>query len=448
MTPKKQQESPDLFRSNLEQILNHTHSLYKLANQIDWAYFEQELGPTYVDKIGRPGNPIRLMVGLHYLKHTFNESDESVLQRFLENPYWQYFCGYQYFQHELPINSSSLTRFRKRLGPGGFEKLFKQVLETAKRSGHLRKSHLNKVNIDTTVQEKAIAFPTDARLYHKMRDRLVRAARERNIDLRQSYSRVSKKTLMQQGRYSHARQSKRARKATKRLKTMLGCVYRDILRKSNAPDDELKALLLQAEQLLNQKKDSKNKLYSIHAPEVECISKGKVHKRYEFGCKVAMATTSRDNWIVGIKALHGNPYDGHTLSATLEHVEDSTGWFVKDAYTDLGYRGHQYVGKSKINIVDFRHMKRMTRAVRRWFKRRAAIEPIFGHLKSDNRMSKNYLKGRDGDQINVLLSACGFNLRKLLAVFLSLFQRWGRKVPKYFWDIQFHRSCRLSCNFL
>ena len=423
MKPKKQHETPDLFRSRLDQILNQKHPLCVLASQIDWTVFDREFGSTYVDDIGRPGSPTRLMVGLHYLKYTFNESDESVLARFLENPYWQYFCGFEYFQHELPIDSSSLTRFRKRIGPTGFETVFKETIETAKRGKHLTKSHLNKVNVDVTVQEKAIAFPTDARLYHKMREALVRAAKARDIELRQSYVRVSKKLLMQQGRYSHARQYKRARKTTKRLKTMLGCVYRDILRKINDPDEELKTLLSMADRLLKQKKDDKNKLYSIHAPETECISKGKVLKRYEFGCKVGMATTSRDNWIIGVGAIHGNPYDGHTLSTSLEHVESFTGWSAKEAFVDLGYRGHTYQGDTQVHIVDFRHMKRKTRAVRRWFKRRAAIEPVFGHLKSDNRMSKNYLKGENGDQINALLCACGFNLRKLLAVFLYLIRK-------------------------
>lgn len=423
MKPKRQHEEPELFRSRLDQILNPRHPLYILANQIDWSVFEKEFGATYVDEIGRPGNPVRLMVGLHYLKYTFNESDESVMARFVENPYWQYFCGFEYFQHESPIDSSSLTRFRKRVGPSGFETLFKETVETAKRGRHLTKSHLNKVNIDTTVQEKAIAFPTDARLYHKMRNALVRAARARDIKLRQTYTRVSKKTLIQQGRYSHARQLKRARKATKRLKTMLGCVYRDILRKTNDFDDELKELMSMADRLLKQKKDDKNKLYSIHAPEVECISKGKVHKRYEFGCKVGMATTSRDNWIVAIHAVHGNPYDGHTLPDSLERVKEYTGWSAKEAHVDLGYRGHLYQGETLVNIVDFRHIKRATRAVRKWFKRRAAIEPVFGHLKSDNRMSKNYLKGTHGDEINVFLCACGFNLRKLLAVFLCLIRK-------------------------
>jgi IS5 family transposase len=418
MKPKQQRETPDLFRSRLDQILNQRHPFFVLANQIDWSVFEEHFGQTYDEKNGRPGCPIRLMVGLHYLKYAFNESDESVVARFLENPYWQYFCGCEYFQHHLPIDSSSLTRFRKRVGSSGFEQLFKETVETAKRGNHLTRSHLNKVNIDTTVQEKAIAYPTDARLYYKMRAALVRAAEARNIELRQSYKRVAKIALAKQGRYSHAKQPRRSQRETRRLKTMLGCVYRDILRKTKRPDKELKILLQRADRILKQKRDDKKKLYSVYAPEVECISKGKVHKRYEFGCKVGLATTSRDNWIVGVQAFHDNPYDGHTLPACLHETKRYTGWHAKEAYVDLGYRGHLYHGKdTQVHIVDFRHMKRKTRAVKYWFKRRAAIEPVFGHLKSDNRMSKNYLRGAKGDQINALLCACGFNLRKLLAVF-------------------------------
>jgi IS5 family transposase len=417
MQPKRQYEEPDLFRSHLEQILNRNHPLFVLANQIDWTCFEQAFGSMYVEDVGRPGIPTRLMVGLHYLKHTFNESDETVVERFLENPYWQYFCGFEYFQHMLPIDSSSLTRFRKRIGDAGVEVIFKELLDTAKRGGYLRESHMNKVNVDTTVQEKAIAFPTDARLYYKMRDVLVRAAEARGIGLRQNYRRVAKKVLAKQSRYAHAKQWKRAGKMTKRLKTLLGCVYRDIERKVDYVDEELRELLELAERLLKQQKQSKNKVYSIHAPEVECISKGKAHKRYEFGNKVGMVTTSRDNWIVGIKSFHRNPYDGHTLKASLEQVERMTGWSAKQAYVDLGYRGHDYEGETDVHIVHYRKMKKLTRSARRWFKRRSAIEPIFGHVKSDHRMSRNHLKGVEGDDMNALLGGCGFNMRKLLAVF-------------------------------
>jgi len=437
MLPIKQYEEPDLFRSRLDQILNHNHSLFILANQIDWSVFEKRFGTTYVEDKGRPGCSIRLMVGLHYLKYTFDQSDESVLEMFLENPYWQYFCGYEYFQHELPIDSSSLTRFRKRMGTDGAEGLFKEILETAKRGKHLRESHLNKVNVDTTVQEKAIAFPTDARLYYKMRVSLVRAAEERGVELRQSYKRSAKKVLAKQGHYSHARQMNRSAKMTKKLKTMLGCVYRDIKRKVNEPDEELLELLRLADRLLKQEKESKNKLYSIHEPDVECISKGKVHKRYEFGNKVGMVTTSKDNWIVGIQAFHGNPYDGHTLSPSLNQVERLTSWRAKEAYVDKGYRGHGYEGDTNVHVVNYRTMKRLTRSARHWIKRRAAIEPIFGHLKSDNRMSKNMLKGTEGDRINAILCGCGFNMRKLLTVFF---------LP-YFWtrDFLLKMACIVHC---
>jgi IS5 family transposase len=318
MQPIRQYAEDDLFRSRLDQILNHKQSLFILAGQIDWSFFENEFGPTYVENKGRPGVPIRLMVGLHYLKYTFDESDESVCQRFLENPYWQYFCGYEHFQHRLPIDSSSLTRFRKRIGSGGAEKLFKELLTTAIREKHLRRTHMARVNVDTTVQEKGIAFPTDARLYYKMRASLVRAAEARGITLRQSYKRVAKKALLKQGHYSHAKQLKRSMRMTKKLKTMLGCVYRDVKRQVTSPDEALLVLLATAERILAQEKGSKNKVYSVHAPEVECISKGKVHKRYEFGNKVGMVTTSRRNWIVGIQAFHGNPYDGHTLKSSLD----------------------------------------------------------------------------------------------------------------------------------
>jgi len=418
MRPKKHFETPDMFRSRLDQILNSKHPLFNLANQINWTFFEEEFGSTYDEHVGRPGKPIRLMVGLQYLKYTFNESDESILFGFLENPYWQYFCGYEYFQHEFPTDPSNMTRFRDRIGKKGVEKMLEAMIHTAKRMKVLKPSHMNRINIDTTVQEKAISFPTDARLYYKMRATLVRHAKKQGISLRQSYVRLAKVALAKQARYSHAKQYKRARRETRKLKTWLGCVYRDIYRKVPNPEGELSHSLDIATRILIQKKDSKNKIYSVHAPETECISKGKAHKRYEFGVKVGMATTSKDNWIVGIQAFPGNPYDGHTLNDTIKQVERLIQWKVKDAYVDLGYRGHDYHGEAHVNIVNFRHMKRLTRSAKAWMKRRAAIEPIFGHLKSDNRMSKNYLKDREGDQINALLCGCGFNMRKLLAVFL------------------------------
>ena len=418
--PPDTRPQPDLFRSRLENMLNRRHPLYRLSHKIDWEFFEREFGPLYVEKVGRPGLPIRLLVGLHFLKHVFGESDESVVERFVENPYWQYFCGFEYFQHTFPLDPTSLVRWRKRIQPEGMEKLLKETIATAQREDLLRKSDLARVNADTTVQEKAIAFPTDARLYHKMRRALVAAARREGIDLRQSYERVGKQALLLQGRYGHARQPKRSKRETKRLRTYLGRVMRDIRRKCPVPEGRLSNLLSTAEKIFRQKRNDSNKVYSVHAPEVECIAKGKAHKKYEFGCKVPVVTTSRGNWVVGIDALHGNPFDGHTLKLSIDQAERLTGWKVTDVFCDRGYKGAQHT-MQEINV----HMTaRKNKAIRRWLKRRAAIEPIIGHLKSDNRMDRNHLKGEDGDRNNAILAGCGFNLRKLLRSFLAFIFRW------------------------
>lgn len=415
MQAKKQPKCQvEIFKSRLDQILDNNHPLFKLADTIDWLYFKREFGRYYVENKGRPGKPIRLMAGLHYLKHAYDVSDESVVEYFLENPYWQYFCGFTHFQHKFPLDPTSLVKWRNRIGEKGVEKLFRHTLTTARDLGLLSNRHFDKVNIDTTVQEKAIAFPTDARLCYKMREKLVKEAEKRGIELRQNFRRLAKKALLRQGRYSHARQMKRSKKETKKLHVYLGRVTRDIRRKAAEVDPALEDLLRLSERLLAQKKDDKNKLYSVHAPEVECIAKGKVHKKYEFGCKVSVATTSRDNWVIGIQAHHGNPYDGHTLESILEQIEDLNGTTVKEAYCDRGYRGHKQIGKTKVHIAGKR---KVSRSIQKWLKRRNAIEPKIGHLKSENRMDRNYLKGEQGDKINALLSGCGANLRKLIAAF-------------------------------
>jgi len=257
-----------------------------------------------------------------------------------------------------------------------------------------------------------------------MLKKLVRKAKEEKIELRQSYVRLSKQALIKQGRYAHAKQMKRSRREIKKLKVYLGRVYREIIRKSVNRDSSLNELLSLAARLLQQKRHDQNKLYSIHAPEVECISKGKAHKRYEFGVKTGLASTSKDNWIIGMRTFPGNPYDGHTLSQTLDNVAKHLPIVPDHVYVDLGYRGHDYCGPAQIQIVSPQKMKKATRAVRRWLKRRSAIEPIFGHIKADNRMDRNYLRGVEGDQINAVLCACGYNMRKLLKVFfLSDFLR-------------------------
>ena len=414
----------DLFRSDLEQILNRRHPLYVLANKIDWNRFDKSYGDLFAQKKGRPALPTRLVVGLHYLKHAYNESDESVVARFLENPYWQYFCGYKQFQHELPIDPSSMTRWRKRLGPEKMEELLLATIDTAKEKNLLTGRHVERVNVDTTVQEKAIAFPTDARLYHKVRRVLVKAAKKMDIDLRRSYERTGKQVFLKQGRYASAGQHNRAKKETKRLKTMLGCVIRDIQRKCSNPEGRLAQILSRACDIFQQKRNDTNKVYSVHAPEVECIAKGKVHKKYEFGCKVAMVSSSKDNWILAIDAVHGNPYDGHTLKDSLKHVKENTGWQPLHAYCDRGYRGvAKEITDTEVHLSG-KKKKSMKASLWKWYARRSAIEPIFGHLKSDNRLERNHLQGKDGDRMNAMLSGCGFNLRKLIRAFFLSFFRW------------------------
>jgi IS5 family transposase len=414
----------DLFRASLEQILDRNHPLYVLANKIDWKRFDQSFGALFAQKHGRPALPTRLVVGLHYLKHAYNESDESVVAKFLENPYWQYFCGFKHFQHSLPIDPSSMTRWRKRLGPEKLEELLMVTIQTAQEEKLLTERHVERVNVDTTVQEKAIAFPTDARLYHKARRALVKLAKRMHIDLRQNYERNGKKVFLKQGRYASAGQYNRAKKETRKLKTMLGCVIRDIQRKCSNPDGRLAKVLQIAQDIFNQKREDRNKVYSVHAPEVECIAKGKVHKKYEFGCKVSMVSSSKGNWILAIDALHGNPFDGHTLKDALQQVRKITGWQPLHAYCDRGYRGAvKEITDTEVHLSG-KKKKSMKASLWKWYARRAAIEPIFGHLKSDHRLERNHLQGKDGDRMNAIMSGCGFNLRKLIrAFFLSFFQR-------------------------
>lgn len=416
----------DLFQAHFKQILNPDHQLCLLADVIDWPGFDAQLADCYSDDMGRPGNAIRLMVGLHYLKHAFDESDESVIDRWVENPYWQYFCGFDYMQHECPIHPTSMVKWRQRVGAEKLESLLAETIRIALKHKQVTSQQLRKITVDTTVQEKAIAFPTDARLYTKMLLRLVNLSRKRGIQLRQTYIRKAPQILKQQGRYAHARQFKRSRRCTRTLRTLLGRVVRDIGRKAIEVDPQLQEYLKRAEKLLSQTQKSKNKLYSIDAPEVECISKGKAHKRYEFGCKVSVATTNESNWVVGVQALHGNPYDGHTLAGAIEQVERITGRQVKEAFVDKGYRGHDYIGDGQVHITGQRGKGKAGPALRKRKKRRSAVEPKIGHMKSDNRMGRNFLKGVEGDRTNAILAGIGSNLRKLLAAFWPALLDWAR----------------------
>ena len=416
MKPQKLKRDPqfDLFKIELNRIVNTQHPLVKLAHKIDWKTFDEKFEAHFSDE-GRPAIATRLMVALHYLKYTYDLSDEETVSEWVENAYWQYFSGGQHFEHKFPIDPSSMTRWRKRIGVDGAESLLSQTITTAVDEGYLKRTHCQKVNVDTTVQTKDVRFPTDARLYDRMRERLVKTAQSQGVELRQSYERVGKQSLRRQQNYAHAQQGRRAAKETKRLKTMLGRVVRDIARKAVEPCEILKEQLTLANQLLQQRRDSRNKIYSIHEPQVQCIAKGKAHQRYEFGCKVGYVTSAKSNWILGAQAFIDNSYDGHTLEKSLEQAQRLSNIVVEQATCDLGYRGHG-IKDTKVLIVP-RHKRHASRAIQGWWRRRNAIEPIIGHQKSDHRLNRNQLAGEFGDQLNVIFSACGFNIKKLMRAF-------------------------------
>jgi transposase, IS5 family len=403
----------NLFQAQFDQILNPDHPLVVLAGQIDWGRFDVALEKCFSPEVGAPALPTRLMVGLLYLKHAFNESDESLLERWVENPYWQYFCGFSTFQHELPLHPTSLVKWRHRMGAERLGELLQETIALALREKKVTAHELRQVNVDTTVQEKNITYPTDSKLFHTAIKKLAKAARHRGLRLRQTYVRVAKQAAVQTGRYAHAKQFKRMRRELRRLRTWLGRVLRDIRRQQPADDGNLEDLLSLCERLHRQQPTDSQKLYSLHEPEVVCISKGKAHKRYEFGQKIALATSNRGNWILGVQLCGGNPYDGHTLTSTLENVWRNTGLAVETAYVDKGYRGHGYQGPATIHIAGS-GSRGLTRTIQRRRRRRSAIEPKIGHLKADNRMSRCFLRGLRGDAINAVLAAAGSNLRKLL----------------------------------
>jgi IS5 family transposase len=433
MKPKKspvKERQGNLFRVELSRIVNRGHGLVKLAGSVDWNHLDEMFGSTYCPDNGRPGVSTRLMVALHYLKYTHNLSDEDVVACWVENPYWQYFSGMKWFEHKVPINPSSMTRWRKRIGEAGAEELLRETIEAGLKIKAVKPHQLKRVNVDTTVQEKEIRFPTDARLYDRARQRLVDATKDRDIALRQNYNRKSKHLLHKQSRYAHAHQMQRARRCTRKLKTFLGRVIRDIERNYPQPDEQLQDLLDIGRKIFRQQLKEKNKTYSVHAPEVECISKGKAHKRYEFGCKVSVAATSRGGWFVGAMAVHGNPYDGHTLRDALSQVERITNR-PDHAFVDRGYRGHGYEGSVEVH-VDKRRRGRTAKSLWRWMKRRAAIEPGIGHLKREHRMDRNRLKGKEGDCINAILSAAGMNFSKLI--------RWAGDLLRLFSCGNYHSA--------
>lgn len=420
MSLPRDERQKDLFRPSLDKIIDLGHPLVKLAERIDWGFLETRWSAVYEAGPGQPPLPVRLVAGLFIIKHMHNLSDEALCDRWVENPYYQYFCGEHVFRHELPFDRSSMSRWRGRLGAEQIAALIQESLAVAHKTGALATKDLERVVVDTTVQPKAIAHPTDARLMHRALIKLVKLARDEGVELRQSYLRVAKRAAIMVGRYAHAHQFKRARRALKFLRIRLGRVIRDIRRKIEGNDGletRFAPLLdLALKVMFQDQRRRGRKVYALHAPEVECIGKGKARSPYEFGCKVSVATPVTQpkggQFVLHAQALHGNPFDGHTLGPVVADLEKLTGVEVKRIHVDKGYRGHTYPNKFRVWISG--QVRRVTASIRREMKRRAAVEPVIGHLKDGHRMDRNHLKGYEGDRINAVLAAAGYNFRLLL----------------------------------
>jgi IS5 family transposase len=443
----------DFFRARLDGMVDLRHPLAVLASRMPWSQIEAALAPAFAHKdrkgravegadmfgptvsvagagvsaAGRPRLPIRLMVSLLYLKHAFNESDESVVERWSENVVWQFFSGMEYYSPKLPCDPAQISRFRKILGEAGVEQLLKTTIEAAVAMKAVKKAEFERVIVDTTVQEKAIAHPTDARLLDVARQLLVRHAKRAGLGLKQTYERECQALRRRAGGYAHAKQFKRLKTVLKRQRTILGVLIREITRNMAATSlaedvkSKLTTLLQRAERIRTQKTKDKNKLYAMHAPEVECIGKGKARKPYEFGVKASIAVTHGKGLVVGARTFPGNPYDGHTLAAQIEQTTtllESIGIKPTTAVVDLGYRGvdDQVPG---IEVIHRGKAKRLTAQQKGWLRRRQAVEPVIGHVKADHRMDRCWLKGAEGDALHAVLCAAGFNIRWLMRAILA-----------------------------
>jgi len=423
--PANQEPQGELYRVELEHLIDLDHPLAKLARVVEWKKFDEAFTPLFDEGTGRPAIATRLMVGLQYLKTIHKLSDEEVVEQWVENPYWQYLCGSKHFEHELPIHPTSMTRWRKKIQAAGAEKLLEETIAAGLLLKVIAPQSLQRVVVDTTVQEKAVAYPTDAKLYDDMRRKLVRMAEAEGIALRQSYRRVAKRMLVAVGRSARGRHKAGIRRHTRKLKTYLGRVLRDIERKLTEPrrGETWRQALELGWRLFQQQRTDSDKIYSVHAPDTECIAKGKLRKPYEFGHKVGIVTTAREQFVIGALALHHRPFDGHTLAECIGQVERMMGQQIRgEIYVDRGYKGHNYRGAAQVLLAKPR--QKQEPKLRRWYKKRNGIEAMISHMKNDSWLGRNYLKGTLGNRVNALLAACGQNLRKLL--------RWLAKHPAAF----------------
>jgi len=464
----------DFFRARLDTMIDMRHPLAVLATRMPWAEIEASLAPLLAHKdrsgcmvqdadlfgptaqlagaglsnAGRPRLPIRLMVALLYLKHAFNLSDEELCQRWSENVVWQFFSGMAYYEPRLPCDATQIGRFRRVLGEAGVEQLLKSTIEASVSMGVVKKTEFERIIVDTTVQEKAIAHPTDSRLLEIARHKVASSAKRCGIALKQTFAKEGRELRRKAGGYAHAKQFRRLRRTIKRQRTILGALMRDARRglesiSQGVAQHEPTALAIsdllmwldRAERIRTQERHSKNKLYALHAPEVECIGKGKARKPYEFGVKVSLAVTHKLGLMVGARSFPGNPYDGHTLAEQLEQTHtllQDIGVKPTTAVVDLGFRGVDEA-VAPVKIIHRGKFKSLDAQQRRWLKRRQAIEPAIGHTKSDHRMDRCWLSGSAGDALHAVLCAAGFNIRWLLraiaakglAALLLAFSQWA-----------------------
>jgi IS5 family transposase len=404
------------FYSTFEEQLSHIHPLYILANKINWNIFEEAFSKLYSEE-GRPAKPIRLMVSLLILKHIRNISDESVVEQWFENIYYQYFSGEKSYACGMPCEASELVHFRNRIGDEGIELIFKESIRVNGKDGKQQQA-----TTDTTVQEKNITYPTDNKLHRKIIKKCIAIAQEQGIEQRQTYRRILKKLLMDQRFRNHPKNKGKARRADKKVKTIAGRLVRELERK--LPPGLHQTILTLFKQVLAQKKTDSNKIYSLHEPHVQCISKGKEHKKYEFGSKVSIITTKNTGVIIGAINIEKNVHDSKTLEPAIEQQQRLTGIVLKNNFVDRGYRGVKEVLGTKITIPDTPGKQRTAyekQQLRKGFKRRAAIEPKIGHLKQDHRLSRNFYKGIKGDNRNVMLAAAAMNFKRMMNIYKQMF---------------------------
>jgi transposase, IS5 family len=407
----------ELFERPLNGMVNKSHPLVKLSEKLDWERFSEKFGASYCLDNGRPGVPTRVMVGLTYLKYLNDMSDEQVLLGWVENPYWQYFCGEIYFQHKFPCDRSSLSKWRKRIGEEGAREFLEESLAVAKEVGVLKMSYLKELYCDTTVQEKNICYPSEANLLNRARKKLVKLAKMHGIELRQAYTRVGKVCQIMAHRYAAAQQWNRARRQVRKLRTYLRRTVRNIEKRLEEVQKPYFSELLELSHQLLEMPKGGEKLYSLHEPHVEAIAKGKMHKRFEYGVKVAVTMTRRKGFVLDCSAIHGNPYDGHTLEQSLENAEKIVGAILRAKVgVDLGYRGHGVIGRHRVYHPK---LKRLSRLDRLFIRARSAVEASISFMKRCFRLGRNYLKGKLGDVMNSLFAGSACNLSHVLRAYAT-----------------------------